>query len=124
MGAYQAGPFVTQSRTMDSSLRNIPSPEQGASTRILSKYSGIRAASFSGSSLETQMPGRPNSSRFFSRALALELLMSLAKRRPVPLSFAPSSVLFPPGAAHRSRTRSPGSTGSRAAGAMALGSWM
>ena len=33
-----------------------------------------------------------------------------------------SSVLFPPGAAHTSKTLSPGSTGSTAAGAMALGS--
>ena len=64
----------------------------------------------------------PQSSRFLSSAFALELLMSLEIRTPFPASLTPSSVLFPPGAPHKSRTRSPGSTGRSMAGVMALGS--
>ena len=93
-----------------------------SSTRILSKYGPNTEASFSGVSLVTQILGIPNSSRFFNSALALELLISLDTRSPSPRSLAPSSVLLPPGAAHRSSTLSPGQTGRTAAGAMALGS--
>ena len=56
-------------------------------------------------------------------ALALEVLISLARRNPVSFKAAPRAVAFPPGAAQRSRTKSPGSMGSLEAGVMALGSW-
>ena len=64
----------------------------------------------------------PKSSKFLRRARALEALMSFATRIPWPASFVANSVAFPPGAAHRSRTASPGVTGRQAAGVMALGS--
>ena len=64
----------------------------------------------------------PNSSRFFSSAFARDALMSLASSNPSPFSLAASSVAFPPGAAQRSRTLSPGFTGSMEAGIIALGS--
>lgn len=79
--------------------------------------------SLAGVSLVTKMFGMPNSSRLRRRALAREVLMSLATRRPSPLRAAPAAVALPPGAAQRSRTLSPGSMGMRDAGVMALGSW-
>ncbi len=101
---------------------NIPSPEQGASTRILSKVSGKYSASLFGASDNIKGLVIPNNSTFLRRALALELLISLATKTPSPSSLAPSSVLFPPGAAQRSNTLSPGFTGRKLAGVMALGS--
>ena len=68
------------------------------------------------------MFGMPDTSTFLRSALALELLISLVISSPFWLSFAPSSVDLPPGAAHISNTTSPGSTGSTLAGVMALGS--
>ena len=79
-------------------------------------------AIFSGASLVTQIFPAPNISRFLRSAFARELLISLENRTPVPANFAASSVLLPPGAAHKSRTRSPGLIGSHAAGDIALGS--
>ena len=67
--------------------------------------------SLAGVSLVTKMFGMPNSSRLRRRALAREVLMSLATRRPSPLRAAPAAVALPPGAAQRSRTLSPGSWG-------------
>ena len=107
---------------MECTFLNIPSPEQGASTNILSKYPSNLSASFSGASLTTTAFFIPNSSTFFTNALALDALMSLLTSSPSPFSFAPSSVVFPPGAAHKSRTLSPGLTSSKAAGSMAEGS--
>ena len=112
-----------QSRARASSFRNMPSPEHGASRRILLKKAGKRCASLAGLSSVTSMFLMPKSSRFLRRALALEVLISLASRKPVSFKAAPSAVAFPPGAAQRSRTKSPGSTGSLDAGVMALGSW-
>ena len=85
---------------MDGSLRNMPSPEQGASIRILSNQPGKQAASRSGSSLQTRALPIPNNSRFFNSAFALEALTSLETRIPCPFKAAPRAVLFPPGAAH------------------------
>ena len=48
--------------------------------------------------------------------------ISLQTRRPLPCIAAAICVDFPPGAAQRSSTSSPGCASSRAAGAMALGS--
>ena len=111
-----------QSLASASSLRNIPSPEQGASRMILWKNSGKLFASFSGFSFATKRLEIPNSSRLRRRARALEVLMSLATRSPCPCNAAPAAVAFPPGAAQRSRTYSPGFTGILEAGVMALGS--
>ena len=69
---------------------------------------GSSSARRAGDSLVTQQFPIPASSRFLRSAFARELLISLAQRRPFPSSLAPSSVAFPPGAAHRSSTRSPG----------------
>ena len=111
-----------QSLARASSLRNMPSPEQGASRMILWKNSGKFFTIFSGFSLATKRLGIPKSSRLRRRALALVVLMSLATRRPAPFRADPTAVAFPPGAAHMSSTYSPGSTGMREAGVMALGS--
>ena len=105
------------------SFRNIPSPEQGASTKILSKNSGKYPERRPGVSFVTMEFRIPKSSRLRRSAFARELLMSLATRKPFPCSFAPRAVAFPPGAAHRSRTYSPGRISRRSAGVMALGSW-
>ena len=90
---------------------------------ILSKNSGNALVSLAGVSLATKTFGMPNSSRLRRRALAREVLMSFATKSPWPRSAAPAAVAFPPGAAQRSRTLSPGSIGIREAGVMALGSW-
>ena len=66
------------------SLLNIPSPEQGASTKILSKYSSYTPASFCGSSQVITVFLIPESSIFLSKAFALELLKSLLRIRPSP----------------------------------------
>ena len=100
----------------------MPSPEHGASRRILLKKAGKRWASLAGFSSVTSIFFIPKSSRFLRRALALEVLISLARRNPVSFKAAPRAVAFPPGAAQRSRTKSPGSMGSLEAGVMALGS--
>ena len=117
-----SGPFSCQESTTAGFFRNIPSPEQGASTIILWKNSGNLSASTCGGSFVTKLLEIPNSSRLRSNALALAVLISFATRRPSPCKAAPSSVAFPPGAAHRSRTRSPGCTLSLDAGVIALGS--
>ena len=113
---------ASQLFTISGSLRNIPSPLQGASTRILSKKFGSRSAIRSGVSLITIALRIPASSTFFRSVFALPALMSFATRSPVPPSLAPSCVVFPPGAAQRSSTLSPSPIGSVAAGLMALGS--
>ena len=117
-----SGPCSSQAFTIFLSLRNIPSPEQGASISILSKYSGKYCSSLPGSSLSTSILPIPKTSMFLRSPLALELLISLATSIPCPFSLAPSSVALPPGAAHTSSTLSPGSTGRRLAGVIALGS--
>ena len=120
--AKKSGRSGVQVPMTASSFRNMPSPEHGASTRILSKKPGKTSARPAGVSLVTSTFSLPNSSRLRSSALARALLMSLATRRPVPFRRAFSSVALPPGAAQRSSTRSPGSIGRRDAGVMALGS--
>ena len=54
---------------------------------------------------------------FFTTTVALGVTACIMN------GFAASWVAFPPGAAHRSSTRSPGRASSMAAGAMAEGSW-
>ena len=108
--------------TASGSFRNIPSPEQGASTSILSKYSGNLEVRRDGGSFVTTQFEIPNSSMFRSSARTLEGEISFATKSPLPQRRSPSCVAFPPGAAHRSSTLSPGMTGRISAGAMALGS--
>ena len=81
--ANTSGPCFSQAGIMWACFRNMPSPEQGASMRILSKYSWKYRSSRSPISLVTRRLGMPNTSRFFSRALVLEALASLAIKNPV-----------------------------------------
>ena len=120
--AHSGGFSSLQTRAASGFLRNMPSPEHGASTRILSKYAGNCSAIFAGTSFKRKEFGIPITSMFFRSAFTLEALMSFATRSPSPNSFAPSSVALPPGAAQRSSTRSPGPTGSLEAVVIALGS--
>ena len=110
--------------TASASLRNIPSPEQGASTTILSKKAGNFTESSAGVALVTTAFRTPMRSMFWERIPARVGWISLATKSPSPHSAAASWVALPPGAAQRSSTRSPGLGGHREAGSMALASWM
>ena len=100
----------------------MPSPEQGASTSMASKHSGQSAASLRGSAQVTTALAAPMRSRLPASAWALEGSGSLDTSRPRLFSAAAIWVLLPPGAAHRSSTRSPRFASSTAALAMALAS--
>jgi hypothetical protein len=122
--AQARGLSCVHARRASGSLRNMPSPEQGASTSTASKASGHFSASLSGDSLTTaafvdaqplQVSGqRPGAGR----------TISLATRAPRPPIRAAICDAFPPGAAHRSSTTSPGCGASPSAGAWALASCM
>lgn len=84
------------------SLRNIPSPEQGASMRMRSKKFGSLANCL-GSVWVTITFGFPQRVIFSASILALDWMTSLVMRM-LPLGIlAAMRVLFPPGAAHKSR---------------------
>ena len=104
------------------SFLNIPSPLHGASMIILSKNIGNLSAILSGDSLSTTALVKPKSSTFLRRAFVLDVLISFVTSIPSPLSLAPACVLFPPGAAHTSKTRSPGCISATAAVDIAEGS--
>lgn len=74
--AKNAGLVSSQVLATAGSFLNIPSPEQGASTSILSKNSGMDFARDAGTSLVIKEFGIPHSSIFRCRALARELLIS------------------------------------------------
>ena len=101
----------------------MPSPEQGASTRILSKNAGKRSASASGSALVTTALATPIRSMLRESTCAREGTGSLHTSSPCPPISAAICVLLPPGAAHRSRMRSPGRGSSAVTAERALGSW-
>ena len=101
------------------SRRNMPSPEQGASTSTQSKNAGSARASASAAAEVTKAFETPSRSRFPSRTRARENSISLESRKPRPFSRAAICPLLPPGAAHRSSTRSPGRGSSAATGAIA-----
>ena len=101
------------------SRRNMPSPEQGASTSTRSKNAGSARASASAGAEVTNAFVTPSRSRFPSRMRARENSISLESRKPRPFSRAAICPLLPPGAAHRSSTRSPGRGSSAATGAIA-----
>ena len=104
------------------SLRNIPSPEQGASTSTRSKNSGRASAMRAGVSLSTTALGTPMRSRLLFRISARAATYSLLTSTPRPCKAAASWLLLPPGAAHRSNTRMPGCTPSSGAAEDADGS--
>ena len=102
--------------------RNMPSPEQGASTRMRSKYAGKRGASWSGMAQVTTALATPMRSMLRERICARAGTGSLHTSRPRPCMSAAIWVLLPPGAAHRSSTRSPGCGSSALTADSALGS--
>ncbi len=104
------------------SLRNIPSPEQGASTTIRSKNNGNRSARRCGVSFKTSALVTPIRSILRESVFALDATISLETSTPLPFIRPAICVLFPPGAPHRSRIISPGSGPSSSTTAMALGS--
>ena len=109
-------------RSASGSLRNIPSPEQGASTRMRSKKAGRASAIRSGLSFRTTAFATPIRSRLFFNTSARAGTYSLATSSPAPFMAAASWLVLPPGAAHRSSTRIPGSAPSRGAADEAEGS--
>ena len=93
-----------------SSLRNIPSPEQGTSATTMSKKPGIEPKAF-GSTDVTTAEGSPHTAALSARTAALCFIISLEISRYLPLHaalrLAETSVVFPPGAAQRSSTLTP-----------------
>ena len=121
--AMQRATFSSLHSPMASgSLRNIPSPEQGASTNTLSKKAGSVSASSSAEALTTAQFLTPMRSTFCERIFARPDTYSLAMSTPSPAIAAASCVVLPPGAAQRSRTRSLGCTLRRGAAHIAEGS--
>ena len=120
--AQPAGLWGRHSSRAVGSRRNMPSPEQGASTSTASKVSGQRAASLSGSALTTSALAAPMRSRLPARAFARAGSGSLDTSAPRLSMAAAICVDLPPGAAHKSSMRSPGCASSTAADTMALAS--
>ena len=104
------------------SFLNIPSPEHGASTKILSKKWGNFFDKRSGLSLVTTTFVAPHLSRFSLKSFALLFEISFTTKRPLLSSELANAVDFPPGAAHKSSTLSPGFTLRETAGYIADGS--
>ncbi len=104
------------------SLRNIPSPEQGASTSTRSNAPGRALANRAGGSHRTTAFVTPMRSRLRLNSFARAGTGSLANSSPQPRIRSAIWAAFPPGAAHRSSTRSPGSGASAGTDAIALGS--
>ncbi|MNP25740.1 hypothetical protein D3C76_1185620 [compost metagenome] len=104
------------------SFRNMPSPEQGASSIIRSKACGKRADSCSGVAQVTRVFLMPRRSTFSARIFARSGWISLEIKRPCPCIKPAICVVLPPGAAARSRTVSPGSGASSSAADIAEGS--
>ena len=106
-----------QSSTAFSSLRNIPSPEQGTSVTMRSKTGFPEKAD--GSRETTPTRGSPQVRTFERRMPKRFRITSLARRekRSPKRSRreAARSVVLPPGAAQRSRTVTPGPKPSSAA---------
>ena len=100
----------------------MPSPEQGASTSTRSKNSGRASAMRAGASFRMTALGTPIRSRLLLRMSARAATYSLLTSSPCPCSAAASWLLLPPGAAHRSSTRTPGFTPSSGAADAAEGS--
>ena len=110
--------------TASSSLRNIPSPEQGASTAIRSKNCTKNFARLPASSFVTTQFPTPIRSMFWERIFARPGWISLDRRKPSPFNLEAMWLDFPPGAAHRSSMFSPGFGSKSSTTAIALGSWI
>mmetsp|Transcript_1254 Transcript_1254/g.3890 ORF Transcript_1254/g.3890 Transcript_1254/m.3890 type:complete len:275 (+) Transcript_1254:142-966(+) len=95
------------------SLRRRPSAEQGASTSTASKDPGARSPRLRPSRPTARKLATPARRRFVRSGRARSGLGSLATRRPLPPSQAPSCVALLPGAAQRSSTRRPSPSGAR-----------
>ena len=91
--------------------RRVPSPEQGASRRILSNLNPV-FSSFAqraiASILVTMVLVAPQRSRFAARIFILSSFISLAMSVPLFCIAAAICVVFEPGEAQRSRTNSSG----------------
>src|SRR5690554_3698357 len=92
------------------SLRNMPSPLQGASTTIKSKRPS-NAEKADGSLRVTTWFTCPHLAIFSAKTLARDLMTSLLTSKPLPAKKADIRVLLPPGAPHKSSKT--GSSGSR-----------
>ena len=100
------------------SLRNMPSPAQGASTSTASKTGPVAPISFSGSMDVTTAFLAPMRSRLLRRIVARLGTISLANSTPWGTRAA-SWADLPPGAAHRSSTAMVGLRSKRSAGTWA-----
>ena len=106
--AWQSDTFSTDHcSTAPLSFLNMPSPEHGTSAIIISKKPG-RDEKAAGSALVTITFGSPHNATLSARTPALVFMTSLdTSRNESPNTLrndAARSVVFPPGAAHRSRT--------------------
>ena len=122
LSAQIFGLFSFHSRREAGFFLNIPSPEQGASTSILSKQELKIFSSSLGLLFKTTQFESPILSMFLDSIFALFWFISFATRQPVPLSMEASWVDFPPGAAHKSRMNSCSFGAKTSAGSIALGS--
>ena len=95
--------------TARASLRNIPSPEHGASTTIISKNS-LKGAKSAGSLRVTTALGAPHFIIFSASTPARRGIGSLATNREPSGNRESAWVDFPPGAAQRSSIRTGAST--------------
>ena len=94
--------------TAAGSRRNMPSPEQGASTSTLSKKPWRLWHSRWGWQEDTTAFGTPRRSTLESSAWARDFTISLDQSSPCPASSPAIWVDLPPGVAHKSSTFSPG----------------
>ena len=113
---------VLHSGSASGSLRNMPSPEQGTSASTASNCPASRSQSGAVSMEVTTAFVTPQRSRFCISAEARPRTNSLHQSSPLPFCAAAICVDFPPGAAHRSSTRSPGRGASTVTADMADGS--
>ena len=95
-----------QSSRATSSLRNIPSPEQGASTATTSNQPS-NCAKCSGALLVTNTLPIPHLRTLSAKTLARERTYSFATTNPSSPTAVEYMVVLPPGAEHISKTRLP-----------------
>ena len=108
--------------TARSSLRNIPSPEHGASHRTISKNSGNALEISFGSLFNTIVLALPQRSIFSNKIRERVGCISLATSKPSCSSISEICVDFDPGAAHISKTFIPGLGSKIVTAELALGS--
>ena len=96
--------FSLHSEMAFSSFRNMPSPEQGASTSTRSN-APFSLVNRPGSLLVTITWSHPHLMMFSLRMVALDLMTSLEINNEFSGRQVASNVDFPPGAAHKSKAR-------------------